>query len=173
MRTIWGLLLLAGIGGGLYFFLRKDGQPSSSGGAIEFWNNAMTGSTRGIRNNNPGNIVWNSVNNWLGQTGLDDKGFAVFNKPENGIRAMNKLLNTYATTGRNTARKIVESWTMGDPSATQSNYMLKIEQLTGKNRDAVLGDSDRLALIKAIILFENANNNPYSDVMIMQSMALP
>jgi uncharacterized protein (DUF1810 family) len=50
--------------------------------------------------------------------------------------------------------------------------MLKVERLTGKSRDTVLGAADRLNLIKAIILFENANQNPFSDSFILSAMAL-
>ena len=42
---------------------------------------------RGIRNNNAGNIRAKSII-WDGQTGIDDKGFAIFKSPEWGIRAM-------------------------------------------------------------------------------------
>lgn len=164
-------LLIAGVlGGGAYWYLSKN-RGSGQSGSFNFLENIMGGTPRGIRNNNPGNIKWNSVNNWTGQTGQDEQGFAVFSDAKYGIRAMNKLLNTYALTGRNTARKIIESWTHGDASNIQQNYMLKIEQETGKSRDAVLGDADRLKLIKAIIYFENGQN-PYSDSFIQSSMVI-
>lgn len=54
--------------------------------------------SRGVRNNNPGNIDFNPRNNWEGQLGKEagPKGrFAVFDTPENGIRAMGKLLLNY------------------------------------------------------------------------------
>lgn len=54
--------------------------------------------TRGVRNNNPGNIDFNPRNNWDGQLGKEtgpNGRFAVFDKPENGIRAMGKLLLNY------------------------------------------------------------------------------
>lgn len=51
---------------------------------------------RGIRNNNPGNIDFNSRNNWQGQLGVETGGrFAIFDTPENGIRALGKLLINY------------------------------------------------------------------------------
>jgi uncharacterized protein (DUF1810 family) len=173
MKKLLALLALAGVGGGAYwYFFKRDPAVPAGDSVSTFLENVMGTKPRGLRNNNPGNIIWNSVNNWNGQTGRDDGGYAIFDKPENGIRAMNKTLNTYATTGRNTARKIIESWTSGDPAAIQSNYMLKVEQLTGKSRDSVLGAADRLNLIKAIILFENANQNPFSDSLILSAMAL-
>lgn len=179
MRGVLAVLALVGVAGGAYWYFNKNTGSSiatdnnnSGGGILDFLENVMGGTPRGIRNNNPGNIIWNSVNNWTGQTGRDSGGFAIFDLPLHGLRAMNKLLNTYANTGRNTAKKIIESWTHGDDPKIQSNYMLKIEQLTGKSRDTVLGEGDRLNLIKAIILFENANQNPYPDVLIQQAMAM-
>ena len=49
---------------------------------------------RGVRNNNPGNV--RAGDDWQGMTGQDDKGFAVFARPEDGLRAMSKVLDTYA-----------------------------------------------------------------------------
>ncbi len=55
--------------------------------------------TRGIRNNNPGNIDYNQRNAWQGQLGLGlgvtKPRFARFDTPENGIRALGKLLLAY------------------------------------------------------------------------------
>ncbi|WP_122423301.1 structural protein P5 [Pseudomonas viridiflava] len=53
---------------------------------------------RGIRNNNPGNIDFNPRNQWEGQLPHDpaiEARFARFDTPENGIRAMGKLIINY------------------------------------------------------------------------------
>ncbi len=54
---------------------------------------------RGIRNRNPGNIDFNPLNDWVGQLGLEEgvanPRFARFDSPENGIRALGKLLINY------------------------------------------------------------------------------
>lgn len=54
---------------------------------------------RGIRNNNPGNIDFNPRNPWQGQLGMEEgvarPRFARFDQPENGIRALAKLLINY------------------------------------------------------------------------------
>lgn len=51
---------------------------------------------RGIRNRNPGNIDYNPRNDWQGQIGKEPGGrFAIFDTPENGIRALGKLLIKY------------------------------------------------------------------------------
>ncbi|PHX37098.1 hypothetical protein AO284_29260 [Pseudomonas sp. NZIPFR-PS2] len=54
--------------------------------------------TRGVRNRNPGNIDYVAANQWQGQLKPDpaiEKRFARFDTPENGIRALGKLLLTY------------------------------------------------------------------------------
>lgn len=50
---------------------------------------------RGIRNNNPGNIRAVKGVEWRGQIGVDSAGFVIFDKPENGIRAIARTLTTY------------------------------------------------------------------------------
>jgi hypothetical protein len=67
--------------------------------AIQAPVSSATGSTGtqfplGIRNNNPGNIKYNLLNQWQGQTG-SNKGYATFSDPVYGYRAMFKLLKTY------------------------------------------------------------------------------
>ena len=49
--------------------------------------------TRGIRNNNPGNIRV-SKDQWEGMTG-DDGAFVIFDSPESGVRALAKNLQSY------------------------------------------------------------------------------
>ena len=44
--------------------------------------------TRGIRNNNPGNIKYRKNDPWVGQVSQDKDGFAVFDKMEHGYRAL-------------------------------------------------------------------------------------
>ncbi|MDE9591255.1 structural protein, partial [Xenorhabdus bovienii] len=58
--------------------------------------------TRGLRNNNPGNIDHNPANKWQGQLPHDlsiEKRFCRFESPEYGIRALIKLLINYHGNG--------------------------------------------------------------------------
>ncbi|HDF2344629.1 TPA: structural protein, partial [Morganella morganii] len=51
--------------------------------------------SRGIRNNNPGNIDYRPANNWKGQLPYDksiEPRFCRFSAPEYGIRAIIALL---------------------------------------------------------------------------------
>ncbi len=58
-----------------------------------------TKAPRGIPSNNPDNIDFNPCNAWVGQLGLEEgvakPRFARFDSPENGIRALGKLLINY------------------------------------------------------------------------------
>ncbi|OVZ82186.1 hypothetical protein [Yersinia kristensenii] len=64
---------------------------------------------RGIRNNNPGNIEFNTNNEWQGQTGSDGR-FAKFETPEHGIRALGKNLLSYQRQGYETPEQIIGRW---------------------------------------------------------------
>jgi len=69
---------------------------------------------RGVRNNNPGNIDYIPKNKWQGQTGIEEgvpkPRFARFDRPENGIRAIAKLLLNYHKAGFNTVAKMINRW---------------------------------------------------------------
>ena len=55
--------------------------------------------SRGIRNNNPGNIDYNKNNQWRGQIGIETSAinprFAKFDNARKRIRALAKLLLNY------------------------------------------------------------------------------
>ena len=78
--------------------------------------------TRGLRNNNPGNIVYDPANNWLGQTGTDGH-FAVFSSPVYGIRAMAKALLNYVNKDgvAPTVDSIIRRWSKTDQDVYVAN----------------------------------------------------
>ena len=49
------------------------------------------GGSRTWRNQNPGNVLYNKANDWVGQIGKAGP-FCVFNDPETGRRATRKIL---------------------------------------------------------------------------------
>lgn len=67
---------------------------------------------RGVRNRNPGNIDFNPANHWVGQIGKEPGSrFCLFDTPENGIRALRKLLHTYYNKhGLHTVASIIKRW---------------------------------------------------------------
>ena len=50
---------------------------------------------RGTRNNNPLNIRYDPANDWQGQIGKDDDGFAIFETPDHAMRAGDIILGNY------------------------------------------------------------------------------
>lgn len=127
---------------------------------------------RGIRNNNPLNIRWSAVNNWNGQTGQDSGGFAIFDTPENGIRAAAKILDSYQRRGIKTLGKIVTTWAPPIENNVEA-YIAHMEKATGKNRDMVINKAsgDYVPLLAAMIKHENGKQ-PYSPALIAYGVSL-
>lgn len=122
----------------------------------------MTKQTRGVRNNNPGNIDYNPANKWQGQLPPNpalEKRFARFDSPENGIRALGKLLQTYQVKhGLKTVKAIISRWAPSVENDTDA-YVRAVEQKTGTPPGADVNIKDPVVLtgfVKAIIHHENA-----------------
>lgn len=105
---------------------------------------------RGVRNNNPGNIDYNPRNAWQGQLGLEvgvpSPRFARFDKPENGIRALGKLLINYrgkdcmpgvGGPGIDTVRETISRWAPGNENNTEA-YIAAVARRLGVNANDVI-----------------------------------
>lgn len=130
---------------------------------------------RGVRNNNPGNIDFNSRNNWVGQLGLEQgvskPRFARFDSPENGIRALGKLLINYrgkdgmpgvGGKGIDTALETVNRWAPSNENDTQAYASAVAKRLGVKPTDPInIKDPATLrGMVLSIIIHENGGN-PY------------
>jgi hypothetical protein len=124
---------------------------------------------RGIRNNNPGNIRWDGKTQWQGMTGQDDKGFIKFRTMAHGIRAMSKVLDSYARRGVNTIESVIATWAPAIENNVEA-YVRSVEQQTGLDRHKVLTAADRPALVAAIIKHENGKT--ISEAMIERGLAM-
>jgi len=76
----------------------------------------------GVRLNNPFNIRYSSLNNWLGLLG-NVNGFCKFSLPYYGVRAFALLYRTYLRSGRDTISRFIRSYA---PSA-ENNTALYIK----------------------------------------------
>lgn len=130
---------------------------------------------RGIRNNNPGNIDYNPSNNWQGQLKVDktiEPRFCRFDTPENGIRALGKLLQTYQRKhGLKTVRDIINRWAPASENNTKA-YVLSVESYTGTaaGEEIDLKDAKILkGMIKAVIRHENSNYE-YADAILSEGV---
>lgn len=94
---------------------------------------------RGIRNNNPGNIV-RSGSQWHGKLPAHqnkDNSFEMFIAPEYGVRAMIKLLQNYMAKGFNTIEKIIAKYAPSTENNTEG-YIRSVSQQIKVHRGAVL-----------------------------------
>jgi len=132
----------------------------------------MTGSnnSRGIRNNNPGNIRWGDE--WKGlvpEGQRTDKSFCQFRGPEFGIRAMIIILRNYQRKyGLKTITGIIKRWAPPNENDTQA-YIRSVAQATGTDADKPIDlmDSRKLfPLLQAIIRHENGSQPYEYDVFI-------
>lgn len=122
-----------------------------------------SGDTRGIRNNNPGNLEASSSNPWVGQTGSDGR-FAKFETPEHGIRALGRNLISYQRQGIDTVGEIINRWAPPSDNNDTAAYIKAVCAQLGVTANQPLDASnpDTLqALCAAIIKHENGSQ-PYS-----------
>lgn len=109
--------------------------------------------SRGIRDNNPGNIEGNGGFN--GQTGVDSANYATFDSMQDGIRAIAVIIKNYsALYGLNTVRAIITRWSATDQAA----YVANVAAALGVDPDDSIDVSDPTTLsgiVNAIIVQEN------------------
>lgn len=142
----------------------------------------MTQIPRGVRNNNPGNIDYNPRNQWQGQLGLELQAgrakprFARFDEPENGIRALGKLLINYrgkdgmpgvGGKGIDTVLETVNRWAPSNENDTQAYAAAVAKRLRVRPTDPInIKDPATLrGMVVSIIIHENGGN-PYSPAII-------
>lgn len=125
----------------------------------------MTNLPRGLRNNNPGNLILTAPpQGWLGsiepQANTDDT-FEQFFFYIYGLRAMLKLMrNKMHQEGRNTIRRLIGSWAPPNENQTEE-YIAAVSVATGipQNQPIDINDPERLYLLaRSIELLENGQN---------------
>lgn len=139
----------------------------------------MAPTPRGIRNNNPGNIDYNPRNQWVGQLPPDpkiEKRFARFDYPENGIRALGKLLLNYrgkdgmpgvGKPGIDTPIEFISRWAPSTENNTTAYAQAFARRLGVGVRDSIDISQPHVlrAAVMAIIEHENGVN-PYHPSVI-------
>jgi len=121
-------------------------------------------SSRGLRNNNPGNII-KSENRWQGLVPKDqetDTKFCEFLTVDYGIRALTKILIAYYYSHHlTTISGIIKRYAPSNENDTNS-YIDSVAKQTGIEKDTMLNfPEDIQPLINAIIYHENGSN-PYT-----------
>lgn len=144
----------------------------------------MSAQSRGIRNNNPGNIDYNPRNKWEGQVGIErgvpNPRFAEFINAESGIRAMAKLLLNYrgkdgmpgvGKPGIDTPREFVTRWAPGNENNTEAYIAAIAKRLGVKANDSInIADpATLLVVVTGVIVHENGGN-PYPASIIAEGI---
>jgi hypothetical protein len=127
--------------------------------------------TRGERANNPGNIreYPNDPTAWKGERATDDDPeFEEFETPEDGIRALGKVLLAYQRKyGIRTIRGIINRYAPSTENDTES-YINAVSLRVGVDSRDLIDLSDRRVLrdlVEAIIHHENGRIS-YADTVI-------
>jgi len=128
--------------------------------------------TRGVRNNNPGNVDHSASNLWVGELPVDkalESRFCRFDTAENGIRCLGKILvSYYHGHGLKTIRQILARYAPGLENDTGA-YIRAVAAETGFGADqelpTVKDQRIMAALVRAIIRHENANYEYPADVL--------
>ncbi|MFY2599312.1 phage tail tape measure protein [Achromobacter xylosoxidans] len=130
-----------------------------------------TGTPRGIRNNNPGNLVY------VGQTGASKEAngrFATFSSAQEGLNALASQLRRYGQRGLNSIQSIVNTYAPASENNTgaYANYLAQKMGIDTDTQFDVNSDPAALAaLIRGIVEYENGRN-PYSNDMIAQAAGM-
>ncbi|CUJ41202.1 phage tail tape measure protein%2C TP901 family%2C core region [Achromobacter xylosoxidans] len=130
-----------------------------------------TGTPRGIRNNNPGNLVY------VGQTGASKEAngrFATFSSAQEGLNALAAQLRRYGQRGLNSIQSIVNTYAPASENNTgaYANYLAQKMGIDTNTQFDVNSDPAALAaLIRGIVEYENGRN-PYSNDMINQAAGM-
>ncbi|WP_086931454.1 hypothetical protein [Agarilytica rhodophyticola] len=127
---------------------------------------------RGIRNNNPGNLVLTAIP-WRGKippSRNTDGRFEQFENPIYGIRALFMDLRNDVRKGTNTIEKLINEFAPSHENNTGA-YIMAVANAVGKSSDVPIDEDDYVPLINAIIRHENGVN-PFTDEDIKEAIAL-
>lgn len=109
-------------------FSRTGAGQSAVATVTDYVGNLLSG-PRGIRNNNPGNIVRNGIA-WQGalsQAQVEAAGqtwdtkFVQFDQPSSGVRAIGHILTSYGARNLSTVDAIFRTWSQTDQDAYVQN----------------------------------------------------
>ena len=176
-RTL-ALLGILGASVALYFWSKTNSGAAFVTGTANAVGDALSGTPRGIRNNNPGNIRRTS-DQWLGALnpaqvqalGLEwDPDFVQFDTPEHGLRALAIVLRSYAARGLTTVGDIISTYAPGTENNTTA-YIAAVSQSLGVAPNAPIDVATSVpAMMSAITVHENGED-PYTTSLYVQAEA--
>lgn len=125
----------------------------------------LTSGPRGIRNNNPGNILRNNIV-WQGELNADqlaaagvspDPTFVQFDTPANGVRAIGHVLMAKAARGLVTVDSIIRDYSATDQDA----YVAAVSGALGVQPDDVIDVQSQLPNLALAIIQQENGQQPY------------
>lgn len=134
---------------------------------------------RGIRNNNPLNIVYNKANNWHGQLPLNkiiEPRFCRFSEPMWGFRAAATILRKYINVYKcDTIRLICAKWAPRNENDTDA-YIDAVAKGVGIKADTKIEFKNQMVMLRlmsAMCVVENgADFDPQQDDKLWEDMYL-
>ena len=127
----------------------------------------QTAQPRSVRNNNPGNLIFNNYTQGLGATGQDKDGFAIFESPDAGQQASIANLQNYGRRGINTVSAVINRWSPpnapGNTKESTDNYVAYVAGKLGVDPNAQLDMNNQQMLgmmAQAIAQFESGHTSP-------------
>lgn len=123
--------------------------------------------TRGLKNNNPGNIRLDGVH-WKGEVEpSQDRAFKRFETMPWGYRAMFHLLNNYSRLhGCDTIRRMITRWAPENENDTQA-YIRAVSEWSGVPADSRITTTNRdvmVPIVAAMSRMENGTEAKAADV---------
>jgi len=113
----------------------------------------MPGYPRGLRNNNPGNLIYTG-DQWRGMIGQDQDGFVQFENIAWGLRALSIDLRGDINEGKNTIEKLIYEFAPPSENDTYS-YIQNVSYYTGYTTEQLTPTTETLKkLIRAIMNVE-------------------
>lgn len=176
MRPINVLMLL--VGGGVIAYALREKYPNEAANVVDIILDpivepvkAIMSGPRGLRNNNPGNIV-RTGETWRGMAAdqSTDSRFVVFESPVWGLRALARVLRSYYAQGRTNLQAIIGRWAPPNENDTGS-YIAAVSRATGlmPAQNIVLTDDVLARIMEAIVQHENGQQ-PYPPQLFAQAI---
>lgn len=131
-------------------------------------------SPRGLADNNPGNLRAVPGADWLGQTGVDEHGFVIFDNAGHGLRALARTLIEYRLRhGLDTVRGIVTRWAPPADGNDTEAYIADVAARLQADPDTALdlADPSTLAALVAAIVRHEQGEQPFPAPVIDAAVA--
>nr|WP_319401841.1 hypothetical protein [uncultured Carboxylicivirga sp.] len=186
-----GGVLTAGLLAGSFFLIRRRNRKKGGSNYLttnsnelpsnfQNWNGGntyLTDAPRGIRNNNPGNLIYTSIK-WNGKLPKEqnkDRRFEMFISPVYGVRAMIKDLKNDIEKGKSTVPQLIEEYAPRFENNTDSYISTVCADLKVSRTAKLLPTKNTLRLLVFSISKVENGANYISNELFEQaySMAYP